>query len=395
MRILEINNSDLVGRAFNGYDLHCKLNKTGHEAYMLVVDKYSNDATVESMDISLFERERIRFIEEKQCLNNIYYPYAASLVKNEHYINSDILHYHFTYHQMFSLYDYQEIMDARAVWTIHDLWMITGNCINPPKRCKKWQTQCFNCDNYDNEYFPMKEDNTKTMWTIKKECLGKINPHIIVASEYMKRCLNSSPITKHFSKIHIIPFGIDLELYQKKEKKNSKEITIGFRAEDEYIKGCDLLYDALRKVCTTSTIKLSCVGNGKVPNDIKNKFELTEHGWMFNKEDMVSFYKRCDIFIIPSRQETFCLMAIEAMAAGCLVVCFKDTIVEEVSGAPQNAIAVDYENTDALAVQIEYLVDNKNYREEIIGNSRSFIKRYNIENYVEAHIELFENVITN
>ena len=394
MKVIEINNCDLMGQAFNGYDLHCKLRNLGYDSSMLVVEKYSENDYVECLDVDLYERERISYIEKKHSLSNVFFPYASLLKENKNYLKADIVHYHFLYHNMFSILDYSEIMDYRSVWTIHDLWIITGNCINPPKDCKKWRSRCDACTHYNNEYFPMLEDNTSTMWEIKKRCLEKINPHIIVSSEYLKRFIEESPITRHFTNIHVIPFGIDFSVFHRKNtEKKRDDFVIGFRAEDDHAKGCDLLYDALVQLNTKKHVRLSCVGNGIIPDAICDRFDVNNHGWVSNRVELASFYNECDVFVVPSRQETFCLMAIEAMASGCLVICFKDTVVEEIVGAPNYAMAADFENAIDLAKKIEYVIENDSFRRNMVEKCTSYVRKYDVNKYVDSHIDLFKSII--
>ena len=141
MKILQINNCDLPGKSFNGYDLKCALREKGYIANQIVVDKYSSSVNVCALDIDQLQREAIIYEEEKHCIKNLLFPYANVLEQNQLYKNANVVHFHFPYHNMFSLLDYSKIMDSRAVWTVHDLWPITGNCTHPLE-CGKWENGC-------------------------------------------------------------------------------------------------------------------------------------------------------------------------------------------------------------------------------------------------------------
>lgn len=41
MNIIQINNTDLIGSRFNGYDLKTTLNALGHQAHQIVLEKES------------------------------------------------------------------------------------------------------------------------------------------------------------------------------------------------------------------------------------------------------------------------------------------------------------------------------------------------------------------
>ena len=391
MKVLEVNNSDIIGRRFNGFDLHLELEKRGISAKQVVIEKKSDESTVIKLIVDEVIREEIRHIESKMSISNLLYPYAEQLLQLSEFKEADIVHFHFPYHQMFSLLDYPAIMDKRCVWTVHDPWITTGNCTHPLD-CVKWKKECKNCVRLKDDFFPMLEDNTNFMWHVKKDILKKINPTIIVASQWMKNYITQSPITEHFNNIYCIPFGINIEECNNMFKKNTskKKLTIGFRSENNYIKGSQILYQALRNLKNKENYNLVSVGNGMVPMDISQIFHVTDYGWVTDKNILEIIYKKIDIFIIPSLAESFCLMAIEAMAAGCMVICFTGTVVEEIINAPEIGISVKYGSSKALSEAVDFLYDNATYREECREKGIRYIReKYTEEKYVQSHINLF------
>lgn len=391
MKVLQVNSSDLQGRIFNGFDLHLALIEKGIDAAQLVIEKHSDVETVLELGIDPLEREKIAYIEERHCVKNVFFPYADKFlqrVKDEHY---DIMHFHFLHHKMFSLLDYPRIFDENSVWTIHDPWILTGNCTYPLD-CDKWRTGCKECNRYDDIYFPMKMDNTEFMWNLKKEVLGKINPHIIVASRFTEDLIKSSPLTCHFTNIHRIPFGIETVDFKKKE--NGK-IVIGFRAEDDSIKGTKYLYRAFEKLAKYSKhIELQCVGRGTIPGEIKNQFKVTSWGWISDRKKMMEIMRGWDIFAMPSLAETFGLMAIEAMSCQCAVVCFKGTAVEDVTEAPKYALAATYADSQSLAEKLEFLIVDKEKRVCYQQEGYEFVKtHYKLDDYVDKHIALYRKIM--
>lgn len=391
MKILQINNCDLPGKAFNGYDLNCALREKGYIANQIVVDKYSSSVNVCALDIDQLQREAIIYEEEKHCIKNLLFPYANVLEQNQLYKNADVVHFHFPYHNMFSLLDYSKIMDSRAVWTVHDLWPITGNCTHPLE-CEKWENGCGDCERYDDGYFPMKMDNTKFMWKVKEESYKNINPHIVVSTKYMEDYLANSPLTKHFANIHRIPFGIKVE---NREKIFNEKIVIGFRIDDANIKGCQYLYEALRSLKDyKNLIEIQCLGEGILPKDIKEIFNVKEYGWVHDKEKYLDIIYTWDIFVMPSLAESFGLMAIESMGCKCALICFANTVVEEISDAPNCAIASKYKDAKDLSLNIKRLIDNRNELEHFQNAGFKHVKEnYSFDLYVDRHIALYEEVM--
>lgn len=401
MKIVEVNCVDLPGRLFNGYDLHIELQKNGYDTHQIVRKKYSDaESVIECLkDDTLFCQ--LKEWEKEHSVSHVMMPYGYEVKNTKQYKEADIVHYHILHNHMISLFDYVELMSRKGcIWTVHDPWIVTGNCIHPLD-CDKWLTGCGECQSLYSDRFSMDEDNTSTMWAIKKKVLTQINPTIVVASEFMKYYIEKSPLTKHFDKVEVIPFGIKVSQYKdlcKEEKKEKFGIiktktTIGFRADDVGIKGCKYLYDALNGIMETDNIQLICVGNGRVPDSIKKRYEIIELGWVTNEANMIDFLGATDLFIMPSLAEGFGVMAIEAMAAGCAVVCFQGTTVAEITKAPKCGVAVEYMSVKRLQQEIERLISDK---EEIIIRGKYgkelVEKEYRFETYVERHIKLYEKV---
>lgn len=401
MNIVEVNYTDIAGRIFGGYDLHIALRKRGIDASQIVMEKKSDRDSVKCLSRDLILHYQIREFERDNSISNLLYPYGEEILYCREFLSADIVHYHILHNGMVSLFDYPRLMNAKkSVWTIHDPWIVTGNCIHPLD-CDKWKSGCGGCDR-KKELFELSNDNTDFMWKQKKRIMAQINPHIVVSCGFMKKYLEESPITGHFSNIHIIPFGVKTEKYahtnQEKSKgrfrKGSDKFVIGFRAEEAEIKGSKYIYEALRKVNMGSNIQLICVGGGSVPDDIKGIYQTTELGWVDDESEMTDFFQSCDIFLMPSLAESFGMMAVEAMASKCAVICFRGTVLEEITNAPDCGIVVEYLSSDALASEIVRLTEHS---EEIVRRGEKGFEyveaHYRFESYVDRHIELYEEIL--
>lgn len=400
MNIVEVNYVDIAGHIFNGYDLHMALRRRGINAGQIVMEKRSENESVKELSRDLILHYQIREFERVNSISHLLYPYGEEIIHCSEFLAADIVHYHILHNEMVSLLDYPRLMNAKkSVWTIHDPWIVTGNCIHPLD-CDKWKSGCVGCDR-TNEPFELSNDNTDFMWEQKKRIMSQINPHIVVSSGFMKKYLEESPITGHFSNIHIIPFGVKTEKYahanQEKPRgrfrTGSDKLVIGFRVNSAEIKGCRYIYEALRKIKLGNKIQLICVGGGGVPDDIKGMYQTTELGWVDDESEMLDFFQSCDLFLMPSMAESFGMMAVEAMASKCAVICFRGTVLEEVTNAPDCGIAVEYLSSDALASEVVRLAEHS---EEVVRRGEKGFEyveaHYRFESYVDRHIELYEEL---
>jgi glycosyltransferase involved in cell wall biosynthesis len=406
MNITYVNNTDLTGRIFNGYDLHKTLNSMGHNCNQTVIEKSGNDDTVIPLisKNELFVRGMLKTLERELSINNLLYPYARDLKQNKYFKNSDIVHYHILHNQVVAIPDYPELFSLKkSVWTIHDPWLISGHCIYPIE-CMNWKNECDNCPKLMEEPFPMYKDNTKQMWHIKSDLYKKINADIVVSTDFMKNYIERSPLTSHFTKIHKIPFGIDLDkinIVNKREAKKllgipAEDFVIAFRNDLNKFKGSDYSIEAIDRLHSDRNITILTVGIGLSLEKLKQKYNCIELGWQNNNDLMNLFYCASDLFLMPSLAESFGLMAIEAMARKCPVVTFEQTVLTEITFSPECGVAVEYKNSRALSLAITKLINNSDerlYRGEL--GYKIVNEHYRYSDYVSKHIELYENILYN
>lgn len=402
MKILEVNYTDLLGRIFNGYDLHLSLRELGQEAYQVVLNKYSVTESVIPLKNDVILHEQLLHIEKKYSMSNLLMPYGRQLMEEPFFLEAEIVHYHILHSWMISLLDYPVLMNGKnSVWTIHDPWIVTGNCIHPME-CGKWRNGCFDCANLDVAWYEMHDNNPNKMWKIKKEIFARINPQIVVSSQFMKKYIEESPLTSSWDRIEVIPFGVKEEMFESfsvlkiRERYNiePKSFVIGYRADKSKLKGCEYIYSVLRGLPDFLDIHIVTVGEQNLPFDLKSKFRCDEWGWVDDNNIMRDFFRICDVFLMPSLAESFGMMAIEAMAEEAVVIYFQSTVLEELFQESEGGIGVEYLSDKALREVVLHLYENRYECTERGRRGKEFVKiKYTYERYVRKHIELYNKVV--
>lgn len=401
MKILQVNWSDMIGRAFNGYDLHVELNRRSIHAQQLVLQKQSNLESVIELQHDEVLHNEIVYLEKKGSITDLLYPYALKIANMKCFQDADIVHYHIL-HGMVSLFDYPFLMNLKpSVLTIHDLWPLTGKCTYPLE-CMKWKYGCELCDRKNEIFYGQKIDNSRLMWKIKQRVYGDISPYLILGSNFTNEYVKHSPAFQG-KRSKVIPFGVNCDVFHldsKLEYRNkygigTDKVVIGYRAENYSIKGCDILYQALEALTTIrSHVAILSVGNGKVPERIRELFDVYEFGWVNDEAKMRELLVSCDIFVMPSLAETFGLMAIESMAAGNAFVCFEGTVLEDVTESPECGIAVEKGSERALRKALLELCENTELREQRSMKCRQLVEqKYQFNRYVDEHIAVYEEIL--
>jgi glycosyltransferase involved in cell wall biosynthesis len=403
MKILYINDNDLKGRRFNGYDLQVMLNKSGYEAKQFVIAKESADGNILNMISSkegYFIHERCKEFEKLMSLQSVIYPFGELLAEKEEFKEADVVHYHLIFNQYMSLYSFEKLSKMKpTVWTFHDPWAMTGHCVYPVD-CKGWQSGCDPCP-YLDRYAPLEEDNASSIWNIKMDIYKRLDIDIVVASQWMYDMVKRSPLTKHFERVHLIPFGIDLDLFKRRKNRNEirkklkikkDNFVIMFRQAQEW-KGVSEIKLMLKKLDSKKSITILTVGDTEMLNKLKDKYQIIEYEWVNNNDLMVDLYSAADLFLMPSVAEAFGLMAIESMACNLPVIVFEGTSLPSVTFSPKCGIALKKGDTETFVKTVERLIsDPKECKERGVLGRKLVEEHYQIERYHNQLIGLYEEI---
>lgn len=207
-------------------------------------------------------------------------------------------------------------------------------------------------------------------------------------------------------KVCTIPPGVDLELFQPMPKGEARS-RIGIAGEERVIlfvgridpiKGIDTLIDAAQELLSRDTLSPAPTfvvvggdldGSGAPTGPLIQVAETVARLGMADRFRLVGsqpqnelpvFYAAADIVAVPSRYESFGLVAVESLACGTPVVAsraggLRFTIEEDVSG-----LLVKPQSASALADGLATLLENDPLRERMAANARRSVERYDWPN---------------
>lgn len=158
MKILMLSTADSNGgAAIAAFRLHKELNFSNAESIMIVRNQNNSDSKIISLENSIYYKLLYKiysYIEQipVRLYGKIKSPFSPAwigskkLIKLINKINPDIVHLHWINHGFLKIEDIPKIK-APVIWTLHDLWPITGGChtTNTSGNCNSFISNCGEC----------------------------------------------------------------------------------------------------------------------------------------------------------------------------------------------------------------------------------------------------------
>ena len=304
----------------------------------------------------------------------------------------DIIHIH-TIHGYYVnieiLFNFLKEYKKPVIWTLHDCWSFTGHCAHFDLiGCTKWKTQCYNCPIH-REYPKSFTDNSRHIYKLKKQLFTSVeNLTIVTPSQWLADLVKQSFLKDHT--IRIINNGINLDVF----KPIENDIKLKYQCENKYLilgvafgwgkkKGLDIFIE-LAKRLDENKYKIMLVGTDEhidkdLPDNI-NSIHRTK-----NQNELAKIYSAADLFVNPTREDTYPTVNMESLACGTPVLTFNTggspEIIDKTCG-----IVVEKDDIDSMYNEIINICENNVFTKEMcLRKSRMFDKNEKYRNYIELY----------
>ncbi len=201
---------------------------------------------------------------------------------------------------------------------------------------------------------------------------------------------------KETSQTYVIPNSLPFEPEESSNLQNKTAIAVG---RYNNAKGYEYLVEAWKIVHEKHPEWIiNIYGSGEQKDHVKHLIEesaLQDTILMHEPtDDIITQYLNSSICVVSSRYEGFSMVILESMICGVPVVSF------DCPHGPRNiikngedGILVENLNTQALADNICYLIENPEIRKEMGEKAKRNIKRYSRENVMKQWTELFNHLL--
>lgn len=236
-------------------------------------------------------------------------PRYLSYQKLKNYIEykkANIVHLHTIQWWYFDYRDLPNISkEKKIIWTLHDDWFCAGN-------------------DTDNSLFPYK---TRRSFEKRKSIFANTDMHVVAVSDWMyQKALRSHMFpTDH---IHLIRNGIDTNIFYLRDKKESRKI-LGISVDITMVvsiagawrkskaKWVQYVERLAQEMSSDVWIQFYTLGNSK--SNIQGNINEID---FISPEMMSLYFSAADIFLYPTRADSFGLVIAESLACGCPVITF-------------------------------------------------------------------------
>lgn len=191
--------------------------------------------------------------------------------------------------------------------------------------------------------------------------LFKYNDYYIAVSNALKEYLVDRGLSEN--KIDVIYHAVNNLNNESYRERTSDEIIVGSVGRLEKVKGYDILINAV-KVLKDKGFKFKCilVGDGSEIDNLKmlsEKLNVKDYiEFLGYQEDIYNFIDKMDIYVQPSRQESFGISIIEAMNKVKPVIASNVGGVIEIIENEKNGLIFDALNDCELAYKIGSLIND-------------------------------------
>lgn len=331
---------------------------------------------------------------------------------------ADVIHLHWINHGLLSIHSIKQLTQGKKpiVWTLHDLWAVTGGCHLPflfhktgITLCPEYTNACRACPLLKG--YPQAKAYSQHIYR-QKQAFQQANITYIAVSAREATILKQSPLTED-SKLRykVIPppilnleadsTEVQLPLPQWYNPQVDYLLLVAARIDDP-VKGISLLEDMCRELAMLKSkalnkserdIELILVGDLQDHNLIHRLPIATHALGRKNGAELLQLYRLASICLSTSIFETFGLTLAESLSQGTPVIAFRSYGPEDIIQQGINGYLVDDYQPNSMAQYILTLLDDIRQGRVSPEVCRSSIAQLSQAHIAQKHIELYRSLI--
>lgn len=267
------------------------------------------------------------------------------------------------------------------VWRLSDMWPFSGGC-HYSAGCGRFKAECGQCPQLQSHG---ERDLSRWMLASKLGRWRKGNLSVVSPSRWMAELARSSSLFAE-RPIHVIPTGVDLNLFRPIDRATARDILRlphdrplvlygATSALTDTRKGGDAVVEAFRALYEVPEAGktgpgLVLFGTSRIPSGLPTDIPVYPLGVIRDEAMLPIVYSACDIFAAPSREENLANSVLEAMACGLPIIAYKLGGMLDAVEHGQTGLLVEPKDDNAMAEGLRVLLEDQDRRQMLGSNSR-------------------------
>lgn len=449
LRILQVSAVDRRGgAALVAWGLHREYRRQGHEAWLAVGEKLSEDpwvCRIPNWESHPLPVRALRALAGRLEATNLpFAPVATGALQriaqpirtwklargyeDFHYPGTwkllemttpppQIIHGHNLHGGYFDLRALPWLSQRMpVVLTLHDAWLLSGHCAHSFD-CDRWKMGCGQCP--DLTIYPaIPRDATAANWRRKQKIFARTRLFVATPCAWLLQKVQQSMLAPAIVESKIIPNGVDLDVFQPVDPSKARSI---LRLPHD---ACILLFTAdgilgspwkdyptmraalkiLADRLQGLPIRLLALGESAPPERLGSAL-IHFVPFQDNPKQVAVHYQAADVYVHAARADTYPNTVLEALATGTPVVATSvGGIPEQVRSLPSESTSVQdaHEATgilvpphDAaqLATALERLVRDVPLRRRLRDNAIQQRERWDVRRQAKAYLEWYAQIL--
>lgn len=317
-------------------------------------------------------------------------------------LKPDIVNLHWVTDEFLSIESLRKFA-VPVVWTLHDAWAFTGGC-HYPARCMAYRESCGRCPALKSG---REIDLSRFVWRRKRRAWQNFSPTLVAPSRWLADCARTSSLF-HDLPIEVIPNGIDLTIFRPMDRCSAREILnlprdrrlILFGAVnsmDDPRKGAHLLLPSLEKLRDRQSydkIELLVFGSERSERTANLPFRAHYFGHLHDEISLALLYNAADVVAVPSLEDNFPNVVLEAMACGRPVVAFRIGGLPEMIEHGKNGYLTEPFSIDELSLGLDWCLNGPRPWQELSENAREkTVANFELTATARRYLRLYERLM--
>ena len=397
------------------YSLHEALDEVGWTSLAVVGRKVSFDTNVLTYGslseralslVSKFVDQQVlrivgRCATEHVTLNLLGSP-VQKIVEG---VNPSIVHVHWVGNSFITPRRIAYLPDP-TVWTLWDMWPFTGGC-HYSWGCERHSTMCGSCPVLGSS---RSLDVTRLGMLRKSYAWRNKTFHIVAVSEWLANQARRSRLFAR-SNIDVIVPGVDTSRFRPHDPALARQILglpqersiVGFVAINpvgSLRKGWKYLDEALQILRSrqpthgTAPLLLRVGAVTTKQRRAVNEDETVDLGFLEDDLSLALAYSACSVVAVPSTQEAFGRVAIEALACGTPVVAFRGTGVADAVYHGRTGYLAERDSAEDLARGITACIEGMGMQGSVRDVARdTALKEFSTRAQASRYAALYERLL--